>query len=68
MKGNNELLLNQATMVAAVQMYLDSLMVKPAPKVTLVEREISRPNSIGDTDSFRVRLTDREPTKEAPCT
>lgn len=63
MKGNNELVLNEATIIAAVQMYLDSLMVKPAPKVESVDSESS-----GYSKSFRVKLTDRESPKEAPCT
>ena len=34
MKGNNELILNEATMIEAVQFWLDSRMVQMAPKVT----------------------------------
>lgn len=58
MKGNNELHLNTATMIEAVQMWLDSKMPRGAPTVTQV-----KPN--GRTDSmFVVELSseaDRPP-------
>lgn len=34
MKGSNSLILNEATMIEAVQFWLDSKMVQHAPKVT----------------------------------
>ena len=37
MKGNNELILNEATMIQAIQFWLDSKMVQQAPKVTSVK-------------------------------
>jgi hypothetical protein len=36
MKGNNQLVLNEATMIEAVQFWLDSKMTPTAPKVTQV--------------------------------
>jgi len=36
MKGNNQLVLNEATMIEAVQFWLDSKMMPTAPKVTQV--------------------------------
>ena len=36
MKGNNQLVLNEATMIEAVQFWLDSKMVATAPRVTQV--------------------------------
>ena len=33
MKGNNEMKFNQATMIEAVEYYLEKIMVAPAPKV-----------------------------------
>lgn len=43
MKGNNELHLNTATMIEAVQMWLDSKMPHGAPTVTMV-----KPSGRGD--------------------
>lgn len=37
MKGSNELILNEATMIEAVQYWLDSRMIPVAPKVTGVK-------------------------------
>lgn len=37
MKGNNELRLNEATMIEALQLWLDSKFTKDAPRVTSVE-------------------------------
>jgi len=37
MKGSNDLILNEATMIEAVQFWLDSKMVPQAPKVTGVK-------------------------------
>lgn len=46
MKGNNELVLNQATMIEAVQYWLDSRMVQPVPKVTGVVRDASNGSGV----------------------
>ena len=37
MKGTNDLILNEATMIEAVQFWLDSKLVHQAPKVTNVK-------------------------------
>ena len=52
MKGTNDLLLNQATMIEAVQFWLDSQMVNPVPKVMNVK--VENPNQIQVT--FTVSL------------
>lgn len=39
MKGNNELHLNQATMIEAVQHYLEKIMIAPVPVVKQVKQE-----------------------------
>ena len=36
MKGSNTLVLNEATMIEAVQFWLDSIIKEPAPKVVSV--------------------------------
>ena len=41
MTGTNELLLNQATMVEAVQLWLDATLAAKGPVVTKVERDTS---------------------------
>jgi hypothetical protein len=41
MKGTNELLLNQATMIEAVQLWLDATLAAKGPVVTKVERDTS---------------------------
>lgn len=51
MKGNNELVLNQATMIEAIQMYLDSQMVEPAPKVNSIYAD-----SQGTSETFHIAL------------
>jgi len=58
MVGNNELEMNEATMIAAVQMYLDSMMII---KGTVVVTQVS--GSTGITPKFRISLSDR---KELP--
>ncbi len=50
MKGSNNLILNQATMIEAVQYWLDAQMVK-APKVTGVKRDTT-----GLGDLFKIEL------------
>jgi hypothetical protein len=37
MKGNNELRLNEATMIEAMQLWMDSQFKGSAPRVTVVE-------------------------------
>lgn len=55
MIGNNKMYLNEATIIAAVQMYLDGLMVNGAQKVTSVSEDPHNSNG----KSFTVALTDR---------
>ena len=59
MRGNNELRLNQATMIEALQQYLNAQMTS-AQKVVSIEQD-SRPNG-GTFDGFVVKLTDHDPT------
>jgi len=51
MRGSNELILNEATMIEAVQFWLDFKMVRQAPKVTGVNT-----NSDGYSKTFEVKL------------
>ena len=60
MIGNNELRLNQATMIEAVQEYLDSLMINHAPKVSSVVASKDSPYGAGET--FVIAVTDKEST------
>lgn len=60
MKGINELIINQATMVEAVQFWLDSKMVQQAPRVLAVT-ETGR----GHGEVFKVSLGDRSSAQ--PC-
>jgi hypothetical protein len=60
MIGNNVLEINEATMIAAVQMYLDSMMVI---KGAVIVAGVSRANGIGQM--FNIQLEQR---KEPPCT
>lgn len=60
MKGINELIINQATMVEAVQFWLDSKMVQQAPRVLAVT-ETGR----GHDEVFKVSLGDRSSAQ--PC-
>ena len=60
MKGNNQLVLNEATMIEAVQFWLDSKMIPTAPKVT----QVSGPSDKYSDNSFTVSLdseADRQP-------
>jgi len=50
MKGSNDLILNEDTMIEAIQYWLNAQMVS-APKVTSVKREAS-----GLSDQFRIEL------------
>ena len=62
MKGTNELSLNQATMIEAVQLWLDSLLSAKGPTVTKVERDGSSYNG----REFRVTIvSDDSPVDEA---
>jgi hypothetical protein len=61
MQGNNELLLNTATMIEAAQLWLDSRMKQPVPTVTSV--------SVSQDGTFKVKLSgdaDR-PAKPTPA-
>lgn len=57
MIGNNELHLNQATLIQAMQEWLDKRLLGYAPKVTAVKSE-SKGYSV---ETFIVSTTDREP-------
>ena len=64
MKGSNDLILNEATMIEAVQFWLDSMIVPPAPQVTGVK---SHTENYGKT--FMVSLnseSERDDGKKAP--
>lgn len=65
MRGNNTLILNTATMIEAVQQWLDRQMVQRAPTVTGVEAEVKK---YGNT-TFKVELsTDADrPAKPEPA-
>ena len=54
MKGNNELRLNEATMIEALQLWLDSKFAKDAPRVTSVEAI----NSGAYCKEFSIKVTD----------
>ena len=51
MKGNNEMILNEATMIEVVQIWLDASMVIAAPKVTSVKSTVD-----GSYRTFEVTL------------
>ena len=55
MKGNNEIKLNQATMIDAMQQWLDSVMPNNAPKVTAVKVSDDRLEN-----SFIIFLSDKD--------
>lgn len=56
MKGSNSLYVNQATMVEAVQLWVDATF-KNAPRVELVKKD---PEYNMGCDCFIVKLIDRE--------
>lgn len=56
MKGNNKLHLNQATMIEALQYYLEREMPTNTPKVT----EVSQGQSRGGAAEFEISVTDKE--------
>lgn len=58
MKGNNSLHLNEATMIEAVQEYLNARMLSAAPKVTSVKAE----NSSAYSATFIVNVEEMNPT------
>lgn len=60
MKGNNELRLNKATMIEALQLWVDAQFVKNPPRVTSVE-ELSGSSY---SNEFSVKVTD-EPKEGA---
>ena len=51
MKGSNDLILNEATMIEAMQFWLDSRMVPPSPKVTGVKAKVD-----GYSSTFTIAL------------
>lgn len=57
MTGNNEMRLNEATMIQALQQWLDSKMPHGAPKVTSVKKESG---STYEPNIFTVGLTSEE--------
>ncbi|MCR4319764.1 MAG: hypothetical protein NUV74_05435 [Candidatus Brocadiaceae bacterium] len=59
MKGSNDLILNEATMIEAIQFWLDSRMVPPVPKVTGVKAKAD-----GYSSTFTIALNaDAEQTE-----
>lgn len=61
MIGNNKLHLNQATLIAAVQMYLDSERKPEAKKLVVKSVCIAPSRSIADADSFEIAVEAQEP-------
>ena len=55
MKGNNEIKLNQATMIDAMQQWLDSVMPENTSKVSAVKLSDDRLSN-----SFVIFLTDKD--------
>jgi len=60
-KGNNTLELNEATLIEAMQEYLDKRMTDYAPKVTSVKS-----SKVGLSDNFTVHVEAR--TREGSAT
>lgn len=56
MKGNNEFYFNQATMVLAMQHYLEKIMQAPVPKVVDVRKESQGTN----TSYFIIKISSEE--------
>jgi hypothetical protein len=54
MIGNNELRVNEATMIAAVQLWLNSITAGDAPKVTGVGEICSMERPVGKTFCIKV--------------
>lgn len=54
--GHNTLILNTATMIKAMQFWLDSRMLSPVPTVVGVDKPVT--NSI--VAEFRIELSDKE--------
>lgn len=57
MKGNNTLELNEATLIEAMQEYLDKRMTEHSPRVTAVKS-----SKVGLSDGFTVRVEERSPS------
>lgn len=55
MKGNNELRLNEATMIEALQLWLDAQFKGPAPRVVSIEEH----NSDTYCKEFKVCVDDK---------
>lgn len=62
MIGNNELMLNEATLVEALQEYLNKRMQSYAPTVVAVSQEVSSSQS----RTFSVRVSERSPLEPKP--
>ena len=60
MIGDNELRLNQATMVQAVQEWLDKRMPDVKPKVISISLTSDSKSSYGSSVSFQVKLSNEE--------
>ena len=63
MKGNNELRLNEATLIEAVQEWLDRKWPKDSPRVTAISLSASSTYDGGPT--FTVKMSADEFSKEA---
>lgn len=55
MKGNNEIILNQATMIEAVQMWIDHCFKEPNVTVTCVSSE-----GHGLADQYRIYISEKK--------
>ena len=55
MKGVNEMIFNQATMIEAVQCYLEKIMKEPIPVVTKVESK-----GYDNYIEFTIKVSDEE--------
>lgn len=61
MKGKNVILMNKATVIAAMQKYLDSLM-SVGDRIEVTDVELNSGNPFGKMDSdFRLAVTINEP-------
>ena len=56
MRGNNEMILNELTMIEAVQEWLDKRWSAPRPKVTSVKATSSKGGYDSNKNSFTVLL------------
>lgn len=65
MQGNNTLTLNAATMIEAVQLWLDTRMTEPVPTVTSVEADTKGYG--GNTFKVELSMDADRPAKPAPA-